>query len=129
MVKRRNQFDVTREQHPVAEDVARHITDTDYREVSRLCVDAYHAKMALDRFPRASCRDAHRLMVVSNRASGSEGIAEPEPVFFTNRICIIREPGCPLVRSHDQVWVISIMSSHLRWGNDLALHQVVGQIQ
>src|SRR5947207_395411 len=67
--------DVAREQHAVAEDVARHVADTSDGKVGLLGVDAHLPEMALDRFPRAAGCDAHRLVIVADRATRCEGIA------------------------------------------------------
>ena len=47
---------------------------------SRLGVDAQLAEVALDRLPGAAGGDAHRLVVVADRAAGGERVAEPEAV-------------------------------------------------
>ena len=60
VVERGDQLDVAREQHPVAEHVARHVADPDDGEVGRLDVGAELAEVALDRLPRAARGDPHR---------------------------------------------------------------------
>src|SRR5437763_15117253 len=69
--------DVAREQHAVAEHVARHVADTSDGKVGLLGVDAHLPEMALDRFPRAAGCDATRLVIVPERAARSERIALP----------------------------------------------------
>ena len=50
--------------------------------VNGVCdVDVHLAEMPLHRFPCAARGDAHLLVVVTGRAAGGEGIAEPEAVF------------------------------------------------
>ena len=80
VVEGRDQPDVLGEQHAVAEDVAGHVADADDGEVLGLGVHAELAEVPLDRLPRALGGDAHRLVVVADRAAGGEGVAEPEAV-------------------------------------------------
>ena len=70
----------SRQQHAVAEHVAGHVADADAGEVLALAVDAELAEVALHRLPRAARGDAHRLVVVADRAAGGERVAEPEAV-------------------------------------------------
>jgi hypothetical protein len=48
MIERGDQFDVAREQHPVAEDVARHVADPGCREIGSLGVDAHLAEASFN---------------------------------------------------------------------------------
>ena len=54
MIERREQTNVTRQQHAVAEHIARHVADADARELGRLRIDAELAKVPLDALPRAA---------------------------------------------------------------------------
>ena len=65
MVEGRHQLDRRREQHAVAEDVARHVADAGDGEGGGLDVDVDLAEMALDRLPGAARGDAHLLVVVA----------------------------------------------------------------
>ena len=56
----------SRQQHAVAEHVARHVADADHGERLGLDVDAHLAEVALDRLPGAAGGDAHRLVVVAD---------------------------------------------------------------
>src|SRR5262249_57671882 len=73
-------------QHPVAEYVARHVTDAHAGERRPADVEVDLAEVALDRFPGAACGDAHLLVVVAGRAAGGEGVAEPEAVLGRDRV-------------------------------------------
>ena len=70
----------SRQQHAVAEHVARHVADTDHAERLALDVDIHLAEVALDALPGATRGDRHLLVVVAGRAARGEGIAEPEAV-------------------------------------------------
>ena len=82
MIEGREQLGLARQQHRVAEHVARHVADADDGERRRLGVAAHLAEMALHRFPRAARGDAHLLVVVAARTARGEGIAEPEAARF-----------------------------------------------
>ena len=120
MIERRDELDVFREQHAVAEHVARHVADARNGEVGRLRVDAHLAEVALHRFPRAARGDAHLLVVVSRRPAGGEGIAEPEAVFLRDRIGVIGEGGGSLVRRDHEIRIVGIVAPHLRRRHHLA---------
>ena len=91
MVERGHQPDVLGQQHPVAEHVAGHVADADDGEVLGLGVDAELAEVPLDRLPRAARGDAHRLVVVADRAAGGERVAEPEAVVAPRRSLAMSE--------------------------------------
>ena len=59
--------DGLREQHTVAEDVARHVADADNRDRLALHVDAHLAEMPLHRHPGTACGNAHLFVVVAHR--------------------------------------------------------------
>ena len=80
VVERRDQLDLPRKQHSVAEHVARHVTDAGDRERIALGVEALLAEVPFDRFPRATRRDAHFLVVVAGGTARGKGIVEPEAV-------------------------------------------------
>ena len=75
MIESRDQADVFRQQHAVAEHVARHVADAGAGEFLRLDVRAQFAEVALHALPRAARGDAHALVVVAGGAAGGEGIA------------------------------------------------------
>ena len=69
VIERADQLDVRRQQHRVAEDVARHVADADAREVFALTILSKLAEVALHRFPSAARRDAHRFVVIAGAAT------------------------------------------------------------
>ena len=81
MVECSDQLDVRREQHGVAEHVARHVADADHREVFALRIDTELAEVSLHRLPSAPRGDAHRLVVIAGASTRRERIAQPETVF------------------------------------------------
>ena len=78
MIESRFQSDDFRQQHAIAEHVARHIAYADHAEGLGLCVLAHFAEMAFDGFPGAARGDAHFLVVIADRSAGGEGVAQPE---------------------------------------------------
>ena len=87
---------VARQQHAVAEHVAGHVTDTADGEVLALRVDTDLAKVALHALPGAARGDGHLLVVVSGRAAGGEGIAQPEAVFRGDTLAMSEKLAVPL---------------------------------
>ena len=68
-------------------------------EVLGLGVDAQLAEVPLDRLPGAAGGDAHRLVVVADRAAGGERVAEPEAVVLARpRWRCRRTSRCPCRR-------------------------------
>ena len=129
VVERRDQPDVAREQHPVAEHVARHVADPDDREVGLLHVGAELAEVALDRLPRAAGGDAHRLVVVALRAARRERVAQPEVVGGRHLVGDVRERRRALVRRHDQVGVVLVVAHDAVGRHDVAADDVVGDVE
>ena len=80
MIKCHDQFDLLGQQHTVAEHIARHIADTRHRERRGLGIDVHGTEMPFHRFPCATCGNAHLLMVVTDRATGSKSVAQPETI-------------------------------------------------
>src|SRR3546814_966098 len=77
VVHRRDQADVLRQQHAVAENVAGHVADAHAGEVLLLAVTPERAEVALDRIPAAAGGDAHALVVVADRTAGGAPVVEP----------------------------------------------------
>src|SRR3546814_2861308 len=77
MIERRLEPDRLRQQHAVAENVARHVAATDDRDRLCLHVDAAFGEMTLDRNPPAARGDRHALVIVAVAAPAGEGVAEP----------------------------------------------------
>ncbi len=96
MVERGDQLDLAREQHAVAEDVARHVADADNGERSRVDVAAELAEVPLDALPGAARSDAERLVVVALRAAGRECVAEPEAVLGAIALAVSENAAVPL---------------------------------
>jgi hypothetical protein len=109
VVESRHQQDVRRQQHAVAEHVARHVADAGDGELGRLRVHAHLAEVPLHRLPGAARRDAHDLVVVAHRAAGGEGVAEPEAVFRADAVGIVAEGGRALVGRDHQVGVVLVV--------------------
>ena len=129
MVERRHQPDMARQQHAVAEHVARHVADSGHGKGLRLGVDAELAEVALDRLPRAARGDAHALVVVARRAAGSEGVAEPEAVLGGHAVGDVGEARRALVGGHHQVGVVAVVPHHVRRRHGLAVDQIVRDIE
>jgi hypothetical protein len=129
VVKRRHQADVIGEQHAVPKDIARHVADTHDGEFLRLGVTTQFAEVALDRLPCTTRGDAHDLVVVAHRSTGSEGVPEPETVVASDSIGDVGESRRALVRRHHQVGVIGVMAYHSFGRNNIASDQIVGDVE
>ena len=110
VVEGRDEADVLRQEHAVAEDVAAHVADADDRELLGLGVDAELAEVALDRLPRAAGGDAHALVVVAGRAAGREGVVEPEAVVGRQAVGDVGELRRALVGGDDEVGVVLVVA-------------------
>ncbi len=97
-------------QQAVAEHVARHVADADHRERRRGEVDIHLAEMALDRFPGAARGDADLLVVVSGRAAGGEGVAEPVIVGDGDVVGDVGERRRALVGGDDQIGIVALFA-------------------
>src|SRR3546814_3919611 len=91
VVHRRDQADVLRQQHAVAENVAGHVADAHAGEVLLLAVTPERAEVALDRLPAAAGGDAHALVVVADRTAGGERVVEPVAVLAGDAVGDVRE--------------------------------------
>jgi hypothetical protein len=129
MVERSDEADVLGQQHAVAEHVAGHVADADAGEVLRLRIAAERAEMALDRFPRALRGDAHFLVVVADRAARRERVAEPEAVFGADAVGDVGERRRALVGGDHEVRIVAIMAHHVPRRHDLAVDEVVGDVE
>jgi hypothetical protein len=129
VVERGDQPDVARQQHAVAEDVARHVAHAGHGEVGGLDVEAQLAEVALDALPRAARGDAHALVVVAGAAAGGEGVAEPVAVLGADGVGVVGEGRRALVGGDHQVGVVAVAPSNLGWCHRLARDQVVGQVE
>ena len=86
-------------------------------------------EVALDRLPAAAGRDAHLLVVIARRAAGRECIVEPEAVFGGQAVGDIRETGRALVGRNDQVGIVAVAPHDTRRGHDLAVDDVVRDVE
>ena len=129
MVEGGDQLCLFRGKQAVTEYVSRHITDTDGGELIQRRVDAQLAEMALHGHPGTTSGYAHFLVVIAVAATGGKGIPHPEAVLRRQTIGDVREGCSPLVRSHDQVMVILIVTDHRGWRLNTCVHQVVGNVQ
>ena len=131
VIEGRDQADVFREQHAVAEDVAAHIADTGDGEILGLGVDAHLPKMPPDRFPRPLGRYAHHFVVITHRTTRCECVTQPEAVRVRHFIGDIGECGGALIRGDDEVGVIAVPTHHIRRRHHLAAGpiDVVGDVE
>ena len=105
-------------QQAVAEHVARHVADADHRERRRGEVDVHLAEMALDRFPGAARGDADFLVVVSGRAAGGEGVAEPKIVGDGDVVGDVGERRGALVGGDDQIRIVALFAHDVERRHD-----------
>jgi len=121
--------DVARQQHAVAEHVARHVADADHRELAALGVEVDFAEVALHALPGAARGDAHHLVVVAHAATRGEGVAQPVLVFGADGVGVVRESGRALVGGDHQIGVVVVQAHGLRRRHGLAADQVVGEVE
>ena len=110
MVERCDQFEVRRQQHPVAKHVTRHIADPDSGERVRLDVFAHDPGMTPHALPRTARRDAHYFVVVAVAAAGCERITEPEAIVVGQSVGDIAKRRRALVCGDDEVGVIVVVN-------------------
>src|SRR5437667_7859332 len=87
------------------------------------------AKVALDRFPGSASSNPHRLVVVARGAARCEGVTKPEAVVLGDAVRDVRERRRALVRGHNQIGVIAVVTYEVDWRYDLAVDQVVGDVE
>ena len=129
VVEGRDQPGVLGAQQPVAEHVAAHVADADRGELLGLAVDAALAEVPLHRDPGAAGGDAHRLVVVADRAAGGERVAEPEAVVVRDAVGDVGERRRALVGGDDEVGVVAVVADHVGGRHRLAVDQVVGDVE
>ena len=129
MVEGRDQLNLLRQQHAIAEHVARHVADARDGEGRALDVGAQLAEMALHRFPRATRGDAHLLVVVSGRAARGEGIVEPEAVVARQRIGDVGKGGGAFICGDNEIGIVAVAPHHLFRRHDGTGHVVVGDVE
>ncbi len=129
VIERRDQPDVGRLQHAVAEYVACHVADARHGEILTLDIHAHFAEVAFDAFPGAARRDGHFFVVVAGRTAGGEGVAQPEAVFLGDCIGDVRKRRRALVRRNDEVGIVAVVAHDARRRDDLLLDDVVGDVE
>ena len=135
VVERGDEAQLPRPQHAVAEHVAGHVTDADGGERIGLGVLAEHAGVTADALPRATRRDAHRLVVVPGAPAGGERVAEPEAVLVGDLVGDVAERRRALVGGDDEVGVVAVVDDRVRRVDDLrrsaalGRDEVVGQVE
>ena len=95
----------------------------------RLDVDVHLAEVALHAFPGAARRDRHLLVVVAGRAAGGEGIAQPEVVRGRDLVGDVGERRRALVGGDHQIGIVAVMAHHALRRHDLAVLEVVGDVE
>ena len=118
-----------RQQHPVAEHVARHIATAD--NADRLClhIGAKFGEVALDGDPRALGGNPHRLVVVTDTAPRGEGITQPEMMLQCDGIGDIAERRGSLIGGNDEIGVFAVVNDDVGGVHHFALDDIVGDRQ
>ena len=130
MVEGRQQTDLFRQQHAVAEHVARHVAAADDGEGLGLDVLAELAEVALHRLPGAAGGDAHDLVVVAGRTARGESVAQPEAVVLGHSVGDVGEGRGALVGRHHQIGIVAVMDHDAGRRDDLAVgREVVGDVE
>ncbi len=96
VVERRGQLDRLRQQHAVAEHVARHVAAAGDADRVGLYVDAHFGEVAPDRKPRTLGGDAHRLVVITLRPAARERVAEPKSRSIASPLATSEKVAVPL---------------------------------
>ena len=104
--------DRLRQQHSVAEHVARHVAAAGDGDRVRLNVDAHFEEVPLDGNPRALGGDPHRLVVVAVRAAAGERVAEPEIALERDLVGDVGEGRRALVRGDDEIRIVAVVNHH-----------------
>ena len=130
VVERGLQAGEPRQQHAVAEHVARHVATADDGEGLGLDVLAHLAEVPLHGLPRPAGGDAHHLVVVAHRPARGERVAQPEAVGFGHAVGDVGEGRGALVGRDDQIRIVAVVDDHALRRDHLALGvQVVGDVQ
>ena len=129
MVERRQQLEVLRQQHAVAEDVARHVADADHGEHVEVDVLAHHPGVTAHALPGTARRDPHRLVVVAVAASGGECVAEPEAGVDREFVRDVAEGRGALVGGDDEIGVVAVVDDAIGRMDHGRAVEVVGDIE
>ena len=115
--------------HSVAKNITTHITNTRHGEIGRLGVETDFSKMPFYRFPSTTGRDAHFFVVVTDRAARRKGIAKPKTVVGRHGIGDVGKCGGTFVGGDHEIRVIVIPADDPGWVFDVAVNQIVGDIE
>ncbi len=130
MVEGGDELRLSGQDHAVAEDVARHVTDAGSRERLLLNVLVDLAEVALDRFPGAARRDAHDLVVIADAAATGKSVTKPEAIVGRDAVGDVGEGRGALVGGDDEVGVGRVPADHALRRHDLAAAvEIVGQVE
>jgi hypothetical protein len=129
VVERGDELERPAEEDAVAEDVSAHVSDAAHRDRVPLHVDPEVAEVVLDALPGAPSRDSDLLVIVADAAARGESVPEPEAVLGRDAVRGVREVRGPLVRSHDEVGVVGVVSNHFGRMKDGAVDQVVRDVE
>ena len=92
-------------------------------------IQALLAEVPFYRLPRATRRDAHFLVVIAGRSTRCERIIEPEVVAGGDFIREVRECCGALIRRDHEIRIIAIAPYDTGWCHDLAVHDIVRDIE
>ena len=135
MVERGDEPDVVRQQHAVAEHVARHVADADDGEVVAVGIDLEVAEVPAHRLPRAAGGDAHLLVVVAGRPARRERVAEPEAARARDLVGDVGERRGALVGRDHEVGIVAVVAHDVGRGGTTGGravgggHEVVGHVE
>ncbi|RMN69924.1 hypothetical protein ALQ54_05713 [Pseudomonas syringae] len=129
VIERCDQLQLVRHQQAVAEHVTGHVADTDHADAVLLHIDVAFTEVTLHAHPCALGGDAHLLVIVTGRTTGSEGVAQPEAVVDGNAVGDVGERCRALVGGHHQIRVIIVMTHDVDRRHQRALLKVVGDVQ
>ena len=118
-----------RQQHAVAEHIARHVADPDHREGRGLDVAVHLAEMPLHGLPGAARGDAHLLVVIAGRAARGEGVVEPEAELLADRIGGIRKRRRALVGGDHEIGIVLVAADHILRRDHRVAVEIVGDRQ
>ena len=91
MIEGRDEFDLARQQHAVAEYVSGHVTNAGNREGFFLRIQAQFAEVTSDGHPDTARSDRHFLVVISGGAARRERVPEPETVLRRDAVGYVRK--------------------------------------
>ena len=134
MVEGGNQLGLARQEHAIAEDVARHVATADRGEglaldIPGAAILADLPEVTLHRLPGAARRDAHGLVVVTGRTARGEGIVEPELLRLGDGIGRVGEGRRALVGRDDEIGIVAVIAPDPFGAQQVVAGDVVGDRQ